>query len=246
MWRAGATFWIRYTPWSDALKETSKSVARRSRQPEFITRYFVGQGLDIGNGTDPLSLYGEQFPAMTACKIWDIVDGDLQHLTGLADSTFDFVHAAFILQKMASPAEALRHWLRVLKPGGHLVVLVPDEDMYEQGHWPSRHNPEHRWTFTPYKPKSWSPVSVNLLETVTALGIQAELRRMEVLEGSYRHRLPRFDQTLTPVGEAAIEMVIRKRPQPEAVAGGRFNPEGQLNARDIFLLTGLRVEQPKG
>ena len=228
------------------MKETSKSVARRARQPEFITRYFVGQGLDIGGSSDPLALYGEQFPGMTGAKVWDAAEGDLQHLTGLADNTFDFVHAAFTLQKMASPAEALRHWLRVLKPGGHMVVLVPDEDMYEQGYWPSRHNPEHRWTFTLFKPKSWSPVSVNLLETLASLGIQADLRRIEALDSSYRHRLPRFDQTLTPVGEAAIEFVIRKRPQPEAVAGGRLNAEGPLNARDVFLLTGMRVEPSKG
>lgn len=228
------------------MKETSKSVARRTRQPEFPTRYFCGQGLDIGGGSDPLALYGEQFPAISGCKIWDVADGDLQHLTGLADSTFDFVHAAFVLQKMADPREALRHWLRVLKPGGHLVVLVPDEDMYEQGFWPSRHNPEHRWTFTLFKPKSWSPVSVNLLDALPSLGVQADLRRIETLESSYRHRLPRFDQTLTPVGEAAIEFVIRKRPQPEAVAGGRLNAENQLTARDVFLLTGMRVEPPKG
>jgi SAM-dependent methyltransferase len=228
------------------LKETSKSVARRVRQPEFITRYLVGQGLDIGGGADPLLLYAEMFPGIKGCRVWDVADGDLQHLTGLADNTFDFVHSTFVLQKMADPTEALRHWLRVLKPGGHLVVLVPDEDMYEQGMWPSRHNPEHRWTFTLFKPKSWSPASVNLLEAITALGVHAEPRRIETLEASYRHRLPRFDQTLTPVGEAAIEFVIRKRPQAEAVAGGRLNPEGQVNARDIFLLTGLRVEAPRG
>ncbi|KIM00665.1 SAM-dependent methyltransferase [Paramagnetospirillum magnetotacticum MS-1] len=228
------------------MKETSKSIARRARQPDFITRIFVGQGLDIGGANDPLALYGEQFPGITGTKIWDVVDGDLQFLTGLADASFDFVHSAFVLQKMADPKEALRHWLRVLKPGGHMVVLVPDEDMYEQGWWPSRHNLEHRWTFTLFKTKSWSPVSVNLLEVLPSLGVQADIRRIESLDGSFRHRLPRFDQTLTPVGEAAIEFIIRKRPQPEAVAGGRFNAEAQLSPRDVFLLTGLRVETQKG
>lgn len=228
------------------MKETSKAVLRRVRQPEFASRYFIGQGLDIGGGTDPLGLYGELFPAVTGLKVWDIVEGDLQHLTGLADNTFDFVHATFVLQRLADPREALRHWFRVLKPGGHLVALVPDEDMYEQGHWPSRHNHDNRWTFTLFKANSWSPVSLNLLELLPSLGIQADIRRVESLDSTYRHRLPRFDQTLTPVGEAAIEFVIRKRPQAETVAGGRLNADGPLNARDVFLLTGLRVETQGG
>ena len=227
------------------MKEASKAMARRLAQSEFATRYFVGHGLDIGGSADPIGLFGEMFPRMTAVKIWDHADGDLQHLTGLADNGFDFVHASFVLQRVADPREALRHWVRVLKPGGHLVITVPDEDMYEQGFWPSRFNHDNRWTFTVFKTKSWSPVSINLLELVQVLGAQADVRRLAVQDGGFRSALPRFDQTLTPVAECAVELVLRKRPQREAVAGGRTNPDGNLTAADIFALTGLRIEPAK-
>jgi SAM-dependent methyltransferase len=228
------------------MKEASKAMARRLHLTDFATRYFVGQGLDIGGGGDPIGQYVELFPAIKAMRLWDITDGDAQYLTGLADNSFDFVHASYALQRMTDPREALRHWFRVLRPGGHLIVLIPDEDMYEQGFWPSRYNHDHRWTFTLFKTKSWSPVSVNVLEMLQVLGAQADIRRLDVVGSGYRHGLPRFDQTLSPIAETAIEVVIRKRPQAEAVAGGRINPDGALTPTDVFILTGLRVEAPKG
>lgn len=228
------------------MKEASKAMSRRLTLSEFATRYFVGQGLDIGGAADPIGQYMELFPAIKGMRLWDVADGDAQYLTGLADASFDFVHASHALQRMADPREALRHWFRVLKPGGHLVLLVPDEDMYEQGFWPSRYNLENRWTFTLFKTRSWSPVSLNLVELVQILGAQADIRRIEAIDRGYRHGLPRFDQTLTPVAENAIELVIRKRPQAEAVAGGRINRDGSLTPADVFILTGLRVEAPKG
>lgn len=228
------------------MKETSKALARRLHLPDFTTRYFVGQGLDIGGASDPLAQFTEVFSGIKGVRSWEIADGDAQYLTGLADGSFDFIHASYILQRMTDPREALRHWFRVLKPGGHMVLLIPDEDMYEQGFWPSRYNHDNRWTFTLFKTKSWSPVSLNLVDVVQVLGAPADIRRMEVLGSSYRHGLPRFDQTLTPVAESAIELVIRKRLQTETVAGGRINPDGSLTPNDVFVLTGLRVEAPKG
>jgi SAM-dependent methyltransferase len=228
------------------MKEASKAIFRRLNQPDFVTRYFVGQGLDIGAAVDPIGQYRELFPSIKGMRLWDGIDGDAQYLTGLSDNSFDFVHASHALQRMPDPREALRHWFRVLKPGGHLILLVPDEDMYEQGFWPSRYNHDSRWTFTVYKAKSWSPVSLNLLDVVQVLGAQADIRRLEVLDSGYRHSLPRFDQTLTPVAECAIELVIRKRPQAETVAGGRLNADGPLTPQDVFIMTGLKVEAPKG
>ena len=82
---------------------------------------------------------------------------------------------------MRDPVEALRHWFRVLKPGGHLVCVVPDEDLYEQGVFPSTFNSDHKWTFSLWKAASWSAKSVNVVDLIKALGEQAQPVRLELL-----------------------------------------------------------------
>jgi SAM-dependent methyltransferase len=204
------------------VKECSKSITRRLTDINFSRKYFVGSGLDVGGKPDPLALYTEMFCQMTAVKTWDWEDGDAQFLAGVPDGAFDFVHSSHCLEHLVDPVIGLTNWLRVVRPGGHLVVTVPDEDLYEQGIFPSTFNRDHKWTFTIFKPTSWSPKSVNLLDLIRGLGIDSELVRVEQLAASYRFELPRFDQSLTPVGECGIEFVIRKRTATEIVDQGRW------------------------
>jgi hypothetical protein len=44
------------------MKECIKSIMRRLSQPNFVNRYFVGDGIDIGGGPDPLAVYQELLP----------------------------------------------------------------------------------------------------------------------------------------------------------------------------------------
>jgi SAM-dependent methyltransferase len=223
------------------MRETGKSMLRRQHDQRFATRYFVGIGMDIGAGPDPVSLYGEFFPGLRECRGWDLPDGDAQLLAGVADNSLDFVHSSHCLEHMHDPHEALHHWFRVLKPGGHLICLLPDEDLYEQGVFPSRYNPDHKWTFTLWKGKSWSDKSISVLDMVTRLGPACQPLKIELLDGSYRYRFPRFDQTTTPIGECAIELVLRKRPEAEVTAGGRLPPPGQITREGYEMLTGQRL-----
>jgi SAM-dependent methyltransferase len=204
------------------MKECSKSIQRRLADSNFLRKYFVGEGLDIGGKPDPLSLYKELFPLMNSIKTWDWEDGDAQFLKGVADESLGFVHSSHCLEHLVDPVEGLRNWFRVVNEGGHLVITVPDEDLYEQGVFPSTFNLDHKWTFTIFKIKSWSNRSLNLLNVVRELGAAAEVVRIEQLSASYRFNLPRFDQTLTPVAECGIELVIRKRTAAEVDAGGRW------------------------
>lgn len=204
------------------MKECSKSIARRLSDPNFSNRYFVGDGIDIGGKPDPLALYAGMFSRMGAVRTWDWEDGDAQQLASVADESLDFVHSSHCLEHLVDPREGLRHWFRALRPGGHLIVTVPDEDLYEQGVFPSTFNRDHKWTFTIWKPASWSDRSINVIDLVRELGAAAELLRVEQLSSTYRFDLPRFDQTLTPVGECGIEFVVRKRPAAEVEARGRW------------------------
>lgn len=222
------------------MREASKAIFRRLNDPRFITRYFVGQGIDIGAGRDSIGLYQELFPRMAAVRAWDLADGDAQYLNGIADESYDFVHTSHCLEHMVEPSAALLNWLRVLKPGGHLICLIPDEDLYEQGVWPSTFNSDHKWTFTIQKgDRSWSKKSLNLIELFTKLPESISVVKIELLDDIYWYQLPKFDQTLTPIGECAIEFILRKQPEAEVKRGGRLPPEDkQLTKIGFELLTG--------
>jgi SAM-dependent methyltransferase len=202
------------------MKECSKSIQRRLSDSNFLRKYFVGDGIDIGGKPDPLKMYAEFFPLIRNLKTWDWEDGDAQFMSGVPDESVDFVHSSHCLEHLLNPEEGLRNWLRVIRPSGHIIVTIPDEDMYEQGIFPSTFNRDHKRTFTIFKERSWSPCSVNVLSLLSALGPAAEVLKVECLHGTHRYSLPRFDQTMTPVGESAIEFILRKRSSDELAFGG--------------------------
>jgi SAM-dependent methyltransferase len=222
------------------MKECSKSIMRRMHEPNFSNRYFVGYGLDIGGGPDPLGLYIELFPRMLGVKAWDKEDGDAQTLKDIEDAHYDFVHSSHCLEHLENPEIGITNWFRILKPGGHLVITVPDEDMYEQGEFPSTWNGDHKFTFTISKAKSWSPKSINIIDLITKLGKELELIKLHKLDESFRYTLPRFDQTLTPIGECGIEIILRKRTKKETQEGGRMPPQGIVSKIEAFMLTGYQ------
>lgn len=51
------------------MHEASKALMRRLHDNRFSTRYFVGNGIDIGCGPDSIAQYVEQFPQMRNVKI---------------------------------------------------------------------------------------------------------------------------------------------------------------------------------
>jgi SAM-dependent methyltransferase len=204
------------------MKETSKALIRRLQDTRYASTYFKGEGIDIGAGDDPIAKYAQQFPLMTGVKIWDQPDGDAQMMAGVADNTFDFVHSSHCLEHMRDPYEAFDNWLRICKPGGHIITTIPDEDLYEQGVWPSTHNPDHKMTWTILKDESWSPASINLLEFLYQYRDKIEVLKVELINGAFIYGVQRFDQTYHSISECAIEFIVRKRPTEELLKKGRL------------------------
>ncbi len=204
------------------MQECTKALVRRWFDPVWITYYMVGDAIDIGAGADGLSRQRHYWTGLTSVRDWDMPDGDAQLLGGIEPASYDVVHSSHSLEHMRDPYAALARWWEVLKPGGHLILLVPDEDMYEQGVFPSRFNGDHKYTFTLYKQRSWSEESVDLLSAVTDLGPDVEILEARSLHGNYRWDAPpHIDQTLG-VAESAIELVVRKRLPAEVERGGRL------------------------
>ena len=224
------------------MKECSKAAIRRAGDPVFVTQYFVGNGLDIGGAPDPLSFYRLYFPRMGDVRIWDMPQGDAQFLKGIESESLDFVHSSHCLEHLVDPFEGLNTWFRAIKPGGYLIVTVPDEDLYEQGLFPSTFNADHKWTFTIGKRKSWSPKSINVTTLLDTLGEAADIRRLTVLESGYRFDLPRIDQTMITGTECAIEFVVRKRTQDEVKAGGPPVRTGSMRQEEFEYITGIDLD----
>jgi ubiquinone/menaquinone biosynthesis C-methylase UbiE len=204
------------------MNETSKAAIRRFHDIRYVNTYFVGNGIDIGCGPDPLSKFNQQFPLMTSLKPWDLEDGDAQHMGGIEDNTYDFVHSSHCLEHMENPYQAFGNWIRICKPGGHIITTVPEEDMYEQGIWPSNNNADHKYTFTMLKVESWSPVSINLLEFFQMFKNSIEIIKVEKMNTAYIHGIGKIDQTYHHIAESAIEFIVRKLTDEDKKNKGRL------------------------
>lgn len=159
------------------MNETTKS---RLIWGDLENRVLIGKGIDIGCGGDPVK---------SDAKGFDVQDGDANRISDYVKEQFDYVYSSHCLEHMHHPDVAIREWWKLVKVGGYLFFCVPDEDIYEQGVFPSRFNPDHKATFTISKRKSWSPVSHNVLKMVTALP-GARLIRLELQDiGCDRSRL---------------------------------------------------------
>jgi len=141
------------------MREATKTRAVRS--PEFYGTFMNGRVLDIGCGDDLCVPHAVPF---------DQQEGDANHiLSYLQPQSFDCVHSSHCLEHVLDPAQCLKDWWSLVKPGGFLITVVPDEDFYEQGNWPSLFNPDHKHTFRLDGKSSWSPVSRCLPELVASL-----------------------------------------------------------------------------
>jgi SAM-dependent methyltransferase len=165
------------------MNETSKT---KLIWTDFERGLLQGEGIDIGCGGDPI---------FESAVPFDVQHGDANRITEYVDRRFDYVYSSHCLEHMLDPQCTIQEWWALVRPGGVLFVIVPDEDLYEQGYWPSRFNSDHKWTFTLSKSESWSPVSINVLELVSSLP-GSELVDVRLQDHGYDHRL--LGHGLTP------------------------------------------------
>jgi SAM-dependent methyltransferase len=168
------------------------------------SQVLAGKGVDVGAGDDPLVALGE-------CTPFDQNDGDANHLSKyFAPESLDFVHASQALEHMHNPAAALDDWLQVVKPGGHVVITIPDFDAYEKRHWPSIFNPDHKAGFSLWR--HGFPGVPQFYHVPTMLA-KYDVKLCRLVMNNYNYSLPEIvDQTYHECDgvECWIEFVIRK------------------------------------
>jgi SAM-dependent methyltransferase len=139
---------------------------RKCRAYSIIEPFLAGKrGLEIG-GPSPFFGRNRLVPVYDRCRQIDNCDfsdqtlwsnaaekrgfqavfgkryiADACDLRVVSDAQYDFVVASHVLEHIANPLRALNEWKRVLKPGGALLILVPDR----------RNTFDHRRPFTTFE-----------------------------------------------------------------------------------------------
>jgi len=99
----------------------------------------IQNGLDLGYGGDPISIHSiaMDMPERYA-QTHDEYEkeypqhlfGNARHLYWFADGVMDYIYSSHLLEDFPDTSLVLLEWLRVLKPGGRLILNLPDESKY--------------------------------------------------------------------------------------------------------------------
>jgi predicted SAM-dependent methyltransferase len=175
------------------MRETSKCQRMRKDRGDF-NEFLKGNGIDIGCGDDCLKVESG------AVRPWDVKDGDAQLMTGVPDGELDFVYSSHCMEHIRDVRETLTNWIRILKPGGHLYIVVPDYILYEKMTWPSMFNPDHKQSFsvivqrrTVMRPNHFH-IATDLVPLLNELN--ADLVRVTLEDRGYNYNAGMLDQTL--------------------------------------------------
>ena len=168
-----------------------------------------GAGIDIGCGACPIS---------NSARPFDIAQGDANNILDFVSTSpgFDFVFSSHCLEHLHDPEKSISDWWQLVRPGGALIVIVPDEDLYEQGFFPSIFNFDHKHTFTIGKSASWSPVSHNVFDMASTLP-GGNIKRLRAQDHGYDKSkviwgsLDTPDQTRNEFVMAQIECIVIKQ-----------------------------------
>ncbi len=110
-----------------------------SKYRSLTTAYCCGCGIDVASQGDPVvpwamnfDLPNEEFAHYNSNHS---PQGPIQ-LRGHADSlpfdsnSLDFLYSSHLLEDYQNWTPVLIEWVRVIKPGGHLIVLIPDRELW--------------------------------------------------------------------------------------------------------------------
>ena len=185
------------------MRETTKAFEIRRERGDF-QRYLVGKGIDIGAGDDSLYILNG------SVRSYDKRDGNAQFMAEIADATYDFVYSSHCLEHMPDVQLALRNWVRIIKPGGILYVVVPDFELYEKGMWPSRFNQDHKASFSITRLPVDRATHYTMHDLVMWLDLELGVSTLELRLEDFGFDRTRFalDQTMAEHGWAQEQICL--------------------------------------
>ncbi len=114
---------------------TASHVSETSKHRDWFLPYTQGYGMDVGFGGDALTPMCITFDMP---QPYTAVGTSVQHLGGdcrslpLKNETLDWLYNSHLIEDFAYSEQIplVLEWLRVLKPGGRLLILAPDQQRF--------------------------------------------------------------------------------------------------------------------
>src|ERR1700737_3186395 len=103
----------------------------------WVLPYCTGKGCDIGFGGDKIvkvNCDGIDFTQPYTYTGKDKVDIGCDVINNeipIADNTYDYVYTSHLIEDFVDTKDALQKFIRILKNGGNLVLVFPDQPVYE-------------------------------------------------------------------------------------------------------------------
>jgi SAM-dependent methyltransferase len=60
-------------------------------------------------------------------KTGNVIINDAVNITNVGDAAYDFIFSSHCLEHIANPIKALKEWLRIIKTGGHVILILPEK-----------------------------------------------------------------------------------------------------------------------
>ena len=116
--------------WKGSIMQSETSKVRH-----IVLPFCIGNGIDIGHGGDKIrpSAIG-----IDLCRMYTNVGCDVSQLIGdgadlhwFRDNSLDYVYSSHLLEDFKNTAETLKEWIRVIKLYGKLILVLPEQNIYE-------------------------------------------------------------------------------------------------------------------
>lgn len=126
-------------------KELIRHISDNDPRTDFlyVEKYCRGLGFDIGVGTNRLSetiLSTDWYPHSHADLIWNVVHEDGWYPYPFRENRFDFVFSSHVIEdfELHQTQKVFDEFLRLVKIGGYLVIIVPDMEGGRYPKWDER------------------------------------------------------------------------------------------------------------
>lgn len=114
-----------------------KGPSETSKVRHWVLPYCNGKGCDVGFGGDKIMKINcdgidfEQPYTYTGKDKVDIPCDVINNEIPVPDNTYDYVYTSHLIEDFVDTKDALKKMIRILKSGGNLILVFPDQPKYE-------------------------------------------------------------------------------------------------------------------